>query len=627
MTKRNVYIDNIDVEVALKSFKQRLRLEPKTETVSVSESVSRVTSNAVYAKKSSPHYNSAAMDGILVRSKDTEDASEKRPVFLQKDRDFLYVNTGNPISKGFDSVIMIEDVIEESEEKVKITKSSHPWEHIRNIGEDIVATEMILPSSHEIRPLDLGALLSGGIEKIEVYAKPVVSILPTGSEIVKSASTEKSGEITDSNSFVLEGLCKEYGADPKRLEPVKDDYELLKAKISTAVRESDILIINAGSSAGTKDYTKSIIEDLGEVVVHGIAVKPGKPTILGIIENKAVIGIPGYPVSSYIAFETFVKPLLLELSYKSDKSIEVKATLSKRVHSSLKHQELIRMNLGVVNDKLIGTPISGGAGATMSLVRADGIGTVPRNVEGLEAGETIKVKLLKSYDEIENTLVSIGSHDLVLDIIRDMINLSSAHVGSLGGIISLKKREAHIAPIHLLDEKSGEYNESYLKKYFPKEKMALIKGVKRVQGLIVPKGNPKNILSLNDLTKDVVFINRQRGSGTRVLLDYYLTKENISFDDIKGYDLEYNTHMDIAQGVKSGNADVGLGIASAAHALGLDFIELADEDYDFALYESDLENCKVKRFIEVLQSDDFKDRVMAIPGYKVDDSGKVIVFK
>lgn len=625
MKKRNVYIDNIEEDIAIEMYRDRLSIERKTELVSVSEAMGRVTAVAVHAKRSSPHYNSAAMDGILVRSRDTESASEVRPVELREGKDFLYVNTGNPISEGFDSVIMIEDVIDCGEGMVKITKSSHPWQYIRNIGEDIVATEMILPSSHEIRAIDLGALIAGGIEAVEVYSKPVVGIIPTGSEIVKSATTDKEGEITDSNSLMFEGLVKEYGGDPHRVDPVRDEYELLKEKISTEVDRSDILIINAGSSAGTKDYTKSIIEELGEVVVHGIAVKPGKPTILGMIRGKAVVGIPGYPVSSYIAFETFVRPLLLDHSGKSRETNEVEATLSKRVYSSLKHKELIRVSLGVVGGKLIATPISGGAGSTMSLVKADGIGIIPREVEGIEAGGKIAVQLLKPYREIEDTLVSIGSHDMVMDIVGDMMKLSSAHTGSLGGIISMKKKESHIAPIHLLDESTGEYNISYVKKYFPQGGMSIIKGVRRIQGLIVPKGNPKNIASFKDLAReDVVFVNRQRGSGTRILLDYNISTAGIKAEDIEGYDLEYNTHMDIAQAVKSGNADVGLGIASSAYALGLDFVELADEEYDFLAYTDSLEETEIARFIEILGSEEFRKRVKSVPGYKTDRSGEVV---
>lgn len=621
---RNRYIDNLDLELALDKYFNKLKVKKKVEKIRVEESVGRITSESVFAKRSSPHYNSSAMDGIAINSETVKNASEYNPVILEKD-EYIYVNTGNPIPKKYDSVIMIEEVIELEDDKVQINKSTYPWKYIRNIGEDIVQSEMILTSSHKIRALDIGSLIAGGIEELSVFSKPKIGILPTGTEIVTDISKEEVGKIVDSNSYMLAELSKEYGADYNRYSPIKDEYEYLKEKIKIYVEENDILVINAGSSAGTKDYTRQIIEDLGEVVVHGIGIKPGKPTILGIINNKPVIGVPGYPVSSYIAFENFVKPILIELSGEVTRDKYIKGIVSKRINSSLKNKEFIRVNIGVVEGKKIITPISSGAGVTTSLVKADGIGIVPRNVEGIEAGEEIEVKLLKDIEEIENTTVIIGSDDIVIDIIGDMIKVSSSHVGSMGGILSMMKKESHISPIHLLDEKSGEYNISYIRKYFGDKKMALIKGIKREQGFIVEKGNPLKIKTIKDLLKEeVLFLNRQRGSGTRILFDYLLKKENIDFEKIKGYDLEYNTHMDIAEGVKSGNGNVGIGIKSVAEILNLDFVKLSEEDYDFLIYEEYLEDIKIKNFLEVLGSEEFKYRIENIPGYILKDTGKIL---
>lgn len=621
---RNRYIDNLDLEVALDMYFKKLKIKKKVEKIRVEESVGRITSEAIFAKRSSPHYNSSAMDGIAINSNIVKNASEYNPIILKKD-EYVYVNTGNPIPKEYDSVIMIEEVIELEDGKVQINKSTYPWKYIRNIGEDIVRSEMILTSNHKIRALDIGSLIAGGVEELSVYSRPKLGVLPTGTEIVTDINKEEVGKIVDSNSYMLVELGKEYGAKYNRYTPIKDDYNYLKEKIKGYVEENDILVINAGSSAGTKDYTRQIIEDLGEVLVHGIGIKPGKPTILGIIDNKPVIGVPGYPVSSYIAFENFVKPILLEMSGEVNKNKYIKGIVSKRINSSLKHKEFIRVNIGIVEGKKIVTPISNGAGVTISLVKADGIGIVPRNVEGIEAGEEIEVKLLKEIEDIENTTVIIGSDDIVIDIIGDMIKVTSAHVGSMGGILSMRKKESHIAPIHLLDENSGEYNISYIKKYFKDEKMALIKGIKREQGFIVEKGNPLGIKSIKDLLKeDIVFLNRQRGSGTRVLFDYLLKKENIDFEKIKGYDLEYNTHMDIAEGVKSGNGNVGIGIKSVAEILNLDFIKLSEEDYDFLIYEDYLEDTKIKKFLDILKSEEFKTRIERIPGYILKDTGKII---
>ncbi|MFW5647993.1 MAG: molybdopterin biosynthesis protein [Candidatus Alkaliphilus sp. MAG34] len=623
---RNTYIDNIPVEEAKVKYFEGLNIQEHFEELAPTDALNRVTYEAIYAKMSSPGYNAAAMDGIAVVAAKTKGATEISPVVLVEGEDFSYVNTGNQISNPYDSVIMIEDVIDLGDGRVKILKSAYPWQHIRQIGEDIVATEMIIPSGHIIRPIDLGALISGGIEKLRVYKKPRVGILPTGTEIVEDIKQVTDGKIIDSNSRVFEGLVKEYGGIPNRYAPHSDDYQLLIKAISKGVEENDMLLINAGSSAGTTDYTVKLIEELGEVVVHGVAMQPGKPTILGIINNKPVIGIPGYPVSAYFIFETFVKPVIEKyIGLESKDEDTIHGVLSNRVVSSLKNRELVRLNLGYVRDKLIATPIGGGAGATMSLVKADGIGIIPRNIEGIDAGDTIEINLLKPMSTIKTKLVSIGSHDLIMDVLGDMAELSSGHVGSMGGILSMKRGESHIAPIHLLDEDTGEYNISYVKKYFSEQKMALIKGVKRLQGFIVQNGNPEGIIDFKDLVKEgVTYANRQRGAGTRVLLDYHLKLDNIDPDLIEGYTRELNTHMAVSAAVKTGSATTGLGIYSAAKAMDLDFVDVTYEDYDFLVPYELLEDPRVGKFIELLKSDLFQSRVNKLGGYKFENTGDVI---
>ncbi|NMA86682.1 MAG: molybdopterin biosynthesis protein [Tissierellia bacterium] len=625
--RRNIYIDNMDLDRAKKIYYEKLNIETNWEEIPVLEALNRITFEAQYAKISSPNYNAAAMDGILVESKKTLGANSTNLKTLKEGEDFIYINTGNVVKDPYDAVIMIEDVIELEENKVQILKSAHPWQHIRPIGEDIVATEMIIPSKHRIRPIDLGALLAGGIDKIKVYKKPKIGILPTGTEITEKIGKIETGEITDSNSRVFEALVMENGGIANRYSPIEDDYELLKQAVLKGVEENDILLIGAGSSAGTKDFVAHVIEELGELVVHGVALKPGKPTILGIVDNKPVIGIPGYPVSSYLVFETFVTPLILKyIGLKEEKDLMVKAISSKKINSSLKNKELIRVNLGYVGDKLIATPLSSGAGVTMSLVKADGIGIIPQKLEGIDAGGQIDVRLLKPLNQIKETLVSIGSHDIIMDILGDMMNLNSGHVGSMGGILAMRRGECHIAPIHLLDLEHGEYNISYVKKYFPNEKMAIIKGVKRHQGFIVEKGNPHNIRDFSDLNReDVIYVNRQRGAGTRILLDYYLDKNNIDSFRVEGYDREFTTHMAVATAVKTGSATTGLGIYSAAKALDLDFINVAFEDYDFLVSQDLLEDEKIIEFIDILKSKEFKERVNSLGGYGFENTGEIVL--
>ena len=622
---RNVYIANTPVEEAIRSYKEALAAWVKIEKIPVEEALFRTTAEAVFAKISSPHYPSAAMDGIVVRAADTYGASEKTPKYLAEGKEFEYINTGNPIKEPRDAVIMIEDIAETEQGVIQIIAPAYSWQHIRPVGEDIVQGEMIIPSKHTIRPMDMAALLNGGVREVEVFKKPSVGILPTGSEIVQDINELKYGKIIDSNSKVFEGLIIEAGGFPKIYPPVIDNKEMLKAAVHKGIAENDFLIINAGSSAGSKDFTADIIKALGSVVVHGVALKPGKPTILGVIDGKGVIGIPGYPVSAYFVFQTFVKPILEWYSGRETTAQTVKAILSQRVVSSLKHQELVRVTLGEVGKRLIATPLSRGAGATMSLVRADGVLAIPRTLEGIESGQEIDVLLMKSLERISERLVLIGSHDLILDLIADLMPLASGHSGSLGGIMSMKRGECHLAPIHLLDEETGEYNTSYVKKYFTPGTMAIIKGVRRLQGLMVQKDNPKQIRGFSDLIrKEVSYINRQRGAGTRQLLDYELEKRNLDAADVAGYAREMTTHMAVAVTIASGGADAGLGISSAAKAMDLDFIPVGYEDYDFLVPTAYLEDQRVKRFIEILKSKRFKEKINFIGGYELQNPGEVL---
>lgn len=637
--KRNIYLSNISVDEALEKYFNRFEdfdNAIKTEKIEVEVSIGRITAEPVFAATSSPNHNAAAMDGIAVVSKATFGANESEPVILEKGKDFEYINTGYVIHDPYDAVIMIEDVVELENYCIQIIKPAAPWQHIRPIGEDIVAGEMIIPANHKIRPLDLGALISGGMQKIDVYEKVKVGIIPTGTEIIEPNETLEKGMIYESNSRMFAGLVEEYDGVASRWPPIDDDYELLKNTILKAVSDHHMVIVNAGSSAGSKDYTKAIIEEIGEVVIHGIAIKPGKPTILGFVQGVPVIGIPGYPVSAYFAFETFAKTVIFKMQNMQSKQVQkIEATLSRRIVSSLKHMEYVRIKLGQVGEKLIATPLNRGAGVSMSLVRADGILKVPRNSEGLEAAEKVEVELLKDMNHIKNTVVSIGSHDIILDILGNLIqtkypdtHLSSAHTGSMGGIMALKRQEAHIAPIHLLDEKSGEYNLAYIKKYFPREKIAIIKGVKREQGIMTAHKNPKNIKGLKDLSRDdIIFVNRQKGAGTRILTDYLLKRQSIDINEITGYQREMTTHTSAAAAVESFSADAAVGIYSAAKHFGLNFISIGYEEYDFAIPEKYIHMDMIKRFIDCLKSDEFKKELLRLGGYDASRIGSIIMLE
>ena len=627
--ERNIYLENTDIDEALSIYLARLECSMGSvavEKIKTGDGLGRVLAKPVFARVSAPNYNAAAMDGIMVVASATYEASEASPVSLLRGRDFEYINTGHPMLEPYDAVIMIEDIVlpggEDSGTAV-IKSAASPWQHVRPVGEDIVAGEMVLPANHQIRPMDIGAVLLAGIGEVEVYERVRIGIMPTGTEITDSYEHLEKGMIFDGNSWTFKAVAEELGCVAERISPVPDDYEALRKALQELLERNHLVVINGGSSAGSKDYTKALISELGELVLHGIAIKPGKPTILGIIGSKPVIGVPGYPGSAFLVFEEIVGAVIRKLQHAREASHRyAQAVLTRRVVSSLKYREYIRVKLGAVDGRLIATPLNRGAGVTMALVEADGLLVIPKNSEGFEAGEMAQVELTRDIRDIENTLVSIGSQDMIMDFVANLmekepgnIHLSSAHVGSMGGILALKRGEAHMAPIHLLDEETGEYNQSYIDRYLG-EDFVLIKGVPREQGLIIPKGNPKGIRAFDDIAeRGLTFVNRQRGSGTRLLADYLFKKSGADTDRIVGYDREMTTHMAVAAAVEAGTADAGLGAYSAAKVMGLDFIFIANEEYDFAIGRKYLETPMVKAFLKVLGSEEFHQILRDLGGY------------
>ncbi len=642
--KRNIYLESTPLQDALDLWQKRLReggldrpLSP--ERIRVVDSLGRVSAEAVSARISSPFYHSAAMDGYAVRFGETFGASETNPLRLRIGKQAFPVDTGDPMPEGFNAVVMVEDVNtvgdrRSSPEYIEIIAPVTPWQHVRSIGEDIVATELILPANHRIRPMDVGALLAGGHTEIMVRKKPRISILPTGDEIVEPGTPLKEGSIIEYNSRVLGGVVVEWGGEPVRSEIVPDDKDKLRKAIEEALADSDMVVVNAGSSAGSEDFTAEVIRGMGEVILHGVGIKPGKPVILGVVRKKPVLGIPGYPVSAFITFRLFAGPLIHAWQcLEMEQPERIRAHVSRQVASSLGQEEFVRVKVGVVGEKTIATPMSRGAGVIMSLVRADGIMRIPSLSEGVGAGTEVEVELLRPAHEIRNTIVCIGSHDNTLDILANILkkrnphfSLSSAHVGSMGGLIALKKGEAHMAGTHLLDEETGLYNVPVIRRLLPERRIVLINLVYRQQGFVVKKGNPKGIKGFEDLGRDdVVFINRQAGSGTRLLTDKHLKEAGIEPSRVKGYAREEYTHMGVASAVLTGMADTGLAILAAANALDLDFVPVAKERYDIAIPREFIGSEMIGALLQIIREDEeFRTTVVSLGGYEIGDMGKVM---
>jgi putative molybdopterin biosynthesis protein len=635
---RKPYLEDIPLEEALQRFLDALRdagsLAPLgAEEVSLPAALGRVTAAPVWADMSAPHYHAAAMDGVAVRAEDTHGASRTSPKRLEMGSQGQWVDTGDAMPPQFNAVIMVEDVQKVAEDVIEIMASVAPWENVRPLGEDIVATEMVIPENHLVRPVDLGAMAAAGVARMMVRRKPVVAVIPTGNELVEAGSPVKAGDIIEFNSLVLGGMLAEWGAEPARMPIVPDDRVRLAEALKHALANTDIAVVNAGSSAGSEDYTASVISELGQLLVHGIAIRPGHPVALGVVNNKPVLGLPGYPVAAALTAELLLKPLVCRmLGVAAPGRISVSAVMTRKVLAPMGQDEFLRVKLGKVGDKLVATPLSRGSGVIMSLVRADGIVRLPRFSQGAEAGAEVQVELLRRPDEVEKTIVAIGSHDLTLDVLANLLRrihpdltFASSNVGSMGGLIAIKRGEAHLGGSHLLDEETGEYNVSYVKRMLPGEEVVLLHLVYRQQGLIVKKGNPKGVHTLEDLLRDdISFINRQRGSGTRVLLDYEMKRHRLDPARVNGYQREEFTHTAVAAAVQSGRADVGLGIQAAARALKLDFIPLLKERYDLVMPRRFYESALLQPLLEAINSPEFKAQVDKLGGYDTSSTGKVL---
>lgn len=629
------YLTNVPLDEARGEYLARLQengFAGQTEMVSVQNACGRITARAVYAAICAPHYAASAMDGIAVHAKDTFGATETTPVRLTPQQ-YMVVDTGDPVPEDCDAVIMVEDIVRGEDESVTIYAAAAPWQHIRQIGEDICAGEMILASYMEVTPAAIGAMIAGGVLEIEVIKKPVIGIIPTGDEIVAPCADPKPGDILEFNSSIFSAMVQEWGAEAKTYPIVPDRFDAIREMVARAADECDIVLLNAGSSAGREDYSVSVIRELGDVVYHGIAIKPGKPAILGLRGAVPILGVPGYPVSGIIVIEELLKPLVAEWFHSNMAPVQLAtATLTRPVVSGLKYQEFVRVRMGEVGGKLTASPLSRGAGVVSSFMKADGILEVPQGTEGYEAGEEVQVRLLSTPEKLQNTLVVIGSHDPLLDEVADMMHradpavfMSSSHVGSMGGIMAIRRGEAHAGGCHLLDTETGVYNLSFLKKYFPNGGIRLVRCVGRQQGLMLAKGNPLDIKEFADIAKNGVrYVNRQKGSGTRVLMDYLCEQYAVNVSDIYGYEREELTHTSVAAQIANGSADAGMGIYSAAQLYDLDFLPICIEEYDLIIPDHAWETPVVQQLIATLKSPAFREKMLAMGGYTVDHPGEII---
>lgn len=649
----DIYLHDIPLEEAQQRFRQALAEAGLEGVLGIEEipvdeqALGRVLAEPVWAKISSPHYHAAAMDGFAVRAKDTDGAMTTRPLSLEYGLQAVYVDTGDPLPVWANAVIPIEvteplnhdmevTVEHRHPDHIRIREAVTPWRNVRPMGEDLVATELVLPAGHMLRPVDLGASAASGHTNLRVAKKPRVAVLPTGSELIPIGEPVGAGAIIEYNSIVLSAQLLQWGAQPDRYPIIEDNLEQIRLQVQLAAEASDLILLNAGSSAGSEDFSAQVVSESGRLLVHGVAVRPGHPVILGMVYRRdgsavPLIGVPGYPVSAALTGEIFVEPLISSwLGCHRTEAVEIQAQLTRKLASPPGDDDYVRMVVGKVGENILAAPLTRGAGVISSLVRADGITIVPRGTQGYPAGERVMVRLYRALQDLDQTILAIGSHDLIIDLLAQYLSkrgrrFVSANVGSQAGLVALRRGEAHLAGCHLLDPESGEYNVRFVQQYLPGIPIRLISLVGREQGLIVSKGNPLQLSSLADLERtEVRFVNRQRGAGTRVLLDYHLGRLGIVPESVTGYDQEEYTHLAIAAAVASGRADCGLGITAAARALDLDFLPLYQERYDLVVPRVYAESELLQPLFDLLEEPEFRGEAARLPGYDIAWMGKII---
>ncbi|HIE24071.1 MAG TPA: molybdopterin biosynthesis protein [Candidatus Korarchaeota archaeon] len=649
MRRRKEFRRLVTVEEVSRLIEEHFSYVPKTEEVPIEKAIGRILAEDISSEVDVPSFDRAMYDGYAMRAVDTFGADEENPAILKvigtseagrpfrgsvSEGEAVEIATGAVIPPGANAVVPVERT-QIKEGLLLVFKSVSPGANIQGAGTDIAAGETLLRSGTPLGPREIGLLAAIGRNKVKTIRRPIITIFSTGDELVSPGNPLDYGKIYDINSYTIATSVWQDGGEPRILGILPDKLEVMLDGIKKTIKWADMLIISGSTSAGAGDVVYRAIEEAGKpgILVHGVAMKPGKPFVLGVIEGKFVVGLPGYPTSSLITYRKFVSPIIRRMAgIQRLEPSPIKARMGRRVRSSPGRRNFLPVAvLSGAGGEALAFPIPTGSEAITTLSRADGYVEIPENVEYIDKGEVVLVIPFQEGVKPAD-LGFIGSHcpgaNLLLSILAERENLRvvCVNVGSLGGFEAIRSGEADVSGVHALDPRTGTYNISFLDDYSLKDVAKLVRGYGRVQGLIVAEGNPKGIKGVEDLLReDVRFVNRNRGSGTRILLDHLLSKlaseRKIEVEalikQIKGYRFERKTHSGVAEAVARGEADVGFGIEYVARIKGLDFIPLTTERYDFLIRKDRLDKRSVKLFLSILRSDEFKNQLSNMPGYLV----------
>jgi len=656
MALPKIFHNLLSIEDTLKLIEHAVDLKPiGREEVGLSDSLGRVLFEEVFAPIDSPPFDRSEMDGYAVSASDVSGAEEDKPKTVKvvgfsevgkiptkeiHRNECVRIATGAPLPKGADSVVMVE-YTKEAGGYVYIYHSIIHGENIAQAGSDYVLGDLFLRKWVTLSSREVASLSALGFDKIWVFKKPKVGVFSSGNEIVPQGKNLLPGKIYDANGPAICSMINECGGESHFLGILPDTYDKMLNAIDIALGKYDMVLTSGSTSAGLGDIMYKVFDSVGKpgIIIHGLKIKPGKPTIVAVAGGKLLFGLPGFPVSAMMIFTMIVKPVLIKMGGQIEISEKIiNAKIPFKISVGKGKRSLIPVSV-IDNDGIyIAYPTPGNSGSVSTLTYSDGFIDIPESIEFLEENEDVKVKLF-SHQLIVPELNIIGSHcpavELILSLSPKRHTSKIVNLGSLAGWNAIKRKEADLAGTHLLDEGTLQYNLTLLNKFNLKEVAVLVKGYKREQGIMASKANPKKINSIEDLLRpEVRIINRNKGSGTRTYLDYMLkaiaTKRKEDFHAmvkrIKGYNYEAKTHSAIALAVFQGRADAGIGLRYYAAKCGLGFTPLTEEEYDFVILKERLNKPGIEDFIKSLRSKEFQTLLpQRFEGYKATEkTGKIM---
>ncbi len=627
------------------------------EEVELHHALGRVLAEDVLAHSDYPPFDRSEVDGFAVRSSDIEGADEDRPaklrvlgsvrigeepVYVVEPGTCVGVATGSMIPRGADAVVPVE-YTKSVGDHVYVYRSVAPGDNVATAGSDVLSGDVVVSEGTLLGPAELVTLAGSGVARVKVYRRLRVGVVSVGDELVEPGKNLRPGAVYDANSYYLEAALREMGAEVVFYGIVGDREDALRDVLRRAIEECDVVLTSGGTSAGVEDITYRVVESLGRpgIVVHGLKVRPGKPTFIALIGDRLLLGLPGFPLSMMMVFNILAKPLLAALMGLRENpfAYSEEAVLAERVIGYLGVDRMVPVVLKRRPGGVVAYPIGYRSGSVNVLQLADGFVRIRAGAPYVEAGTKVSVYRFSSRRAPD--LLVMGSHDYLfgdaLRVIGRSLSVKYVVVGSLAGLDSVAKGVADAAGVHILDRETGTYNEAAVRRLGYGDRVALVAGYLREVGLVTLKGNPKRIESLRDLLRDdVVFVNRSRYTGTRVLVDSILEdiarELGVPFEKlvgrIRGYYYEAKTHSGVAISVLTGRADVGVTLRYVAEKYGLEFIPLAHERFDVAVGLDALDTPGVRHLVDYLKSEEFRRLASAYPGYRVlDNTGQVLLLR